>query len=67
MKEFFKILPYKQTLPIYFFVFVTLSFIGDLLNYGWMGLKFSIPFIILFLTIDLLATYKKYKKLRYGK
>jgi hypothetical protein len=62
MKDFLKLLPYKQVLPIYFFIFVTLSFIGDILNYGWFGLKFSLPIMSTTLVIDLFATYKKYKK-----
>ena len=64
MKDFLKMLPYKQATPIYFLIFVTLSFIGDVLNYGWYGLKLSLPIITVALIIDLLATYKKYKKYR---
>lgn len=62
MKDFLKMLPYKKALPIYFLLLVTFSFIGDILHYGWMGLKFSLPIISIALIIDLIATYKKYKK-----
>jgi hypothetical protein len=64
MKDFLKTLPYKQALAVYLLLFLVLTIVGRCLGYDWYGFKFSIPIISITLIIDLLATYKIYKKWR---
>lgn len=62
MKNFLRSLPYKPALMVYTFILLVLSLIGRYLEYSWYGFKFSIPIIVMVLIIDLLVTYKLYKK-----
>lgn len=64
MKEFLKMLPYKPALMVYLFVFLLLTAVGKYFGHDWYGFKFSIPIILVTLIIDLLATYKMFKKWR---
>lgn len=64
MRDFLKRLPYKPALMVYTIVLLVLALVGRYLGYGWYGFKFSIPIILTVLIIDLLATYKTYKKWR---
>jgi hypothetical protein len=62
MKNFLRSLPYKPALMVYTIVLLVLSLVGRYLEYGWYGFKFSTPIILTVLIIDLLLTYKLYKK-----
>jgi hypothetical protein len=62
MRNFLKMLPYKPALMVYVFVFLLLTVVGKIFGHGWNGFKLSIPIILTSLIIDLLVTYKMYKK-----
>jgi hypothetical protein len=62
--DFLKSLPYKPALMVYTVVFLLLTILGKYLGHDWYGFKFSIPIILTILIVDLLATYKLYKKWR---
>jgi hypothetical protein len=62
MRNFLKILPYKQALMVYVVVLLLLTIAGKQLNRDWYGFKFSIPIVLTILIVDLLATYRQYKK-----
>lgn len=64
MIDFLKSLPYKPALMVYTVVFLLLTILGKYLGHDWYGFKFSIPIILTILIVDLLATYKLYKKWR---
>lgn len=62
MKDFLKVLPYKQVIPLYIVMVFILSALGYQLNYGWQGFKFGLPFTLIILIVDLISTYRLYKK-----
>jgi len=62
MMNFLKNLPYKPALMAYVVLLLILTIVGKYLGHNWYGFKFSIPIVLTMLIIDLLATYKKYKK-----
>lgn len=62
MKDFLKVLPYKQVIPLYIVMVFILSALGYHLNYGWQGFKFGLPFTLIILIVDLISTYRLYKK-----
>jgi hypothetical protein len=64
MIDFLKSLPYKSALMVYTVVFLLLTILSKYLGHDWYGFKFSIPIILTILIVDLLATYKLYKKWR---
>lgn len=64
MKTFLKRLPYKPVLMVYTVLFLILTIVGKYFGWGWYGFKFSIPTTLTIVIIDLLATYKLYKKWR---
>jgi len=62
MRDFFKSLPYKQVIPLYVVMVFILSALGYYLNYGWQGFKFGLPFTLIILIVDLISTYRLYKR-----
>jgi len=64
MKTFLKRLPYKPVLMVYLILFLVLTVVGKYFGFDWYGFKFSIPVTLTIVIIDLLATYKLYKKWR---
>ena len=64
MKTFLKRLPYKPVIMVYLVLFLTLTVIGKYSGFDWYGFTFSIPTTLTIVIIDLLATYKLYKKWR---
>lgn len=61
MKNFLKVLDIRAVL-LYFLFFLFLNLIGVELEFDNFGLNFSLPITLIVLVIDLLLTYKKYKK-----
>ena len=62
MRNFLRILPYKLAFMAYLVLTLSLTIVGKFLGHDWYGFKFSIPVVLTMLIIDLLTTYKKYKK-----